>query len=180
MASNGGVSRRRFLSRSGLTAMAAFAGKAAPAVAATATGGPGTTFDFETPYNRIGTDSVKWDQQIRTFGKDNIEVGMGIADMDFKTAPVITEALNKRLRHENWGYLDMPRSFAEGIIRWNKQRYGIDINPESLVITTGVHPGLIAALRTFSPPGSKVLLLTPTYDGFYSDMPSSGASRKKA
>jgi cystathionine beta-lyase len=29
---------------------------------------------------------------------------------------------------------------------------------------------LIAALKTFSPPGSKVLLQTPTYNGFYSDL----------
>jgi len=37
-------------------------------------------------------------------------------------------------------------------------------------MTTGVHPGIIAALRTFSPPGSKVLLNTPTYNGFYGDL----------
>ena len=33
-----------------------------------------------------------------------------------------------------------------------------------------MHPGLIAALKTFSPKGSKVLLQTPTYNGFYSDL----------
>jgi cysteine-S-conjugate beta-lyase len=33
----------------------------------------------------------------------------------------------------------------------------------------GVHPGLIATLKTFSPKGSKVLLQTPTYNGFYGD-----------
>src|SRR5439155_1790227 len=97
-------------------------------------------------------------------------VGMGIADMDFRCAPAITKALTERLQHENWGYLDMPKSFGDGIVSWNKKRYGIDINPEMLVITTGVHPGLIAALRTFSPPGSKVLLNTPTYNGFYGDL----------
>jgi cystathionine beta-lyase len=64
----------------------------------------------------------------------------------------------------------MPQSFAKGIIAWNKKRYGVDVNPDLLGITTGVHPGLIAALRTFSPPGSKVLLLTPTYNGFYGDL----------
>jgi cystathionine beta-lyase len=42
------------------------------------------------------------------------------------------------------------------------------------VITTGVHPGLIAALKTFSPPGSKVLLNTPTYNGFYGDLTYTG------
>jgi cystathionine beta-lyase len=44
------------------------------------------------------------------------------------------------------------------------------VNPGNLVVTTGVHPGLIAALKAFSPAGSKVLLLTPTYDGFYGDI----------
>ena len=32
---------------------------------------------------------------------------MGIADMDFSVAPVITKALMDRMQHENWGYLDM-------------------------------------------------------------------------
>ena len=66
------------------------------------------------------------------------------------------------------------KAFTDGIVSWNKRRYGVDINPEMLVITTGVHPGLIAALRTFSPPGSKVLLLTPTYNGFYGDLTATG------
>jgi cystathionine beta-lyase len=127
-------------------------------------------YDFDTIYNRIGTDCVKWDQQIKLYGKENIAVGMGIADMDFRAAPVITRALAERLQHENWGYMDMPHSFLEGIAEWNKRRYGLDIHPDSLVVTTGVHPGLIAALRTFSPPGSKVLLQTPTYNGFYGDI----------
>jgi len=166
MSQNFGLNRRTFLRNAGFTALAGAVATEAGAMA----GAPPTKYDFDTPYNRVGTDSVKWDQQIRTFGKDNIAVGMGIADMDFKTAPSITQALTERIKHENWGYLDMPRSFAEGIISWNKRRYGIEINPDSLVITTGVHPGLIAALRTFSPPGSKVLLLTPTYDGFYGDI----------
>lgn len=38
------------------------------------------------------------------------------------------------------------------------------------MLTTGVHPGLIAALKTFSPPGSKVLLTTPVYSRFYGDL----------
>lgn len=131
-------------------------------------------YDFDTPYNRFGTDSVKYDQQIRVYGKDSVQVGMGIADMDFRCAPSITKALNERMQHENWGYLDMPKSFSEGIVSWNKKRYGVDIDPESLVITTGVHPGLIAALRAFSPPGSKVILQTPTYNGFYGDLTATG------
>jgi len=131
-------------------------------------------YDFDTPYNRFGTDSTKYDQPIRIYGKDSIQVGMGIADMDFRAAPAITKALMDRLQHENWGYLDMPKSFSDGIVSWNKRRYNINVDPELLVITTGVHPGLIAALKTFCPPGSKVLLNTPTYNGFYGDLTYTG------
>jgi cysteine-S-conjugate beta-lyase len=37
-----------------------------------------------------------------------------------------------------------------------------------------VHPGLIATLKAFSPRGTKVLLQTPTYNGFYGDLTASG------
>jgi len=131
-------------------------------------------FDFDTPYNRFGTDSTKYDQQIRVYGKDSVQVGMGIADMDFKVAPSITKELMARMQHENWGYLDMGgalgKQMTEYIVSWNKKRYGIAVNPDTVVMTTGVHPGIIAALKVFSPPGSKVLLNTPTYNGFYGDL----------
>ena len=177
MSHNEGLNRRAFLRNAGMTALVGATvgtgGSVAAAAASVAMAGT-SKFDFDTPYNRFGTDSVKYDQQIRVFGKDSVQVGMGIADMDFRCAPAITRALTERLQHENWGYLDMPKSFSEGIISWNKKRYGIDINPEMLVITTGVHPGIIAALKTFSPPGSKVLLNTPTYNGFYGDLTYTG------
>ena len=142
----------------------------AAAAAVDATGTPDGKYDFDTPYNRVGSDSIKWDAPMRTFHMDRINAGMGIADMDFRCAPAITKALQERIQHEVWGYLDMPKDFSEGIIRWNKRRYGIDVNPDLMGITTGVHPGIIAALKTFSPPGSKVLLTTPTYNGFYGDL----------
>ena len=176
-----GLNRRAFLRNAGMTALVGTVGSGtsvATAVAEAAVAASGTKFDFDTPYNRFGSDSTKYDQQARIYGKENIQVGMGIADMDFRAAPSITKALAERLQHENWGYLDMGgpamKSFTDGIVSWNKRRYGVDINPDNLVITTGVHPGLIAALKTFSPPGSKVILQTPTYNGFYGDLTASG------
>ena len=95
---------------------------------------------------------------------------MGIADMDFRAAPCITKALADRCAHENWGYLRRPQRYVDAVVDWNQRRYGLEIDPDSLVWTTGVHPGLVAALQTFAPPGTKVLLTTPTYNGFYSDL----------
>ena len=170
MSQRAGLNRRTFLRSAGMTAVAGVVGGSAtarPVTAGVAAEPVNGRYDFDTPYNRIGTDCVKYDQQIKKYGRDSIVVGMGVADMDFRAAPAITAALNERLTHENWGYLEMPDSFAESIISWNKHRYNVTIDPAKLVISSGVYPGLIAAMQTFCPPGSKVLLQTPTYNGFY-------------
>lgn len=178
MAKSQGLGRRSFLQNAGMTALLGAVSGGAPSVASAATSAfaPGTKFDFDTPYNRFGTMSTKYDSIIRQYGKDSIQVGMGIADIDFKAAPSITEALRKRLEHENWGYVDqvaINAEITEKVVAWNKKHYGVDIDPKSVVITMGVHPGLIATLKTFSPKGTKVLLTTPTYNGFYGDLSAS-------
>jgi aspartate/methionine/tyrosine aminotransferase len=39
---------------------------------------------------------------------------------------------------------------TEAVAAWNKKHYGIDIDPKTILLATGVHPGLIAALQTFA------------------------------
>jgi len=175
MSKMSGLNRRAFLKGASMTALAGAVGTgatvASTAAAAATTGMVNGKYDFDTPYSRIGTDCVKWDSQIALFG-DKVKVGMGIADMDFRAAPCIGEAMAERMKHENWGYLSSEAyaTFREVIAEWNLDRYGLKVDPHSIVIATGVHPGLMATLNTFSPPGSKVLLMTPTYNGFYSDL----------
>ena len=174
MARSDRLNRRGFLSQAGMAALAGAAAARAEGAATVPTSG---RYDFDTVYNRFGTDCVKYDQQIRMFGKDSVQIGMGVADMDFKVAPVITRALQARLQHENWGYLDMTTAqehVADAVVAWNKRRYGIDIDPLTIELAAGVHPALVSALQTFSPRGSRVLMQTPAYDGFYTDLRFTG------
>ncbi len=169
------LNRRTFLKSAGAAAAAGAATSAgslwnpAAALAAPWQGGSGG-FDFDEPYERIGTDSNKWDRIIEQYGAENIQVAMGVADMDFKCAPVVTEALMERVRHENWGYLHMPEDFFPAIVDWNRERHGLEINPDLMALSDGVHPALIATLKAVARPGSKVLLTTSTYNGFYFDL----------
>jgi cystathionine beta-lyase len=166
------LDRRAFLKSAGVTAVASAVG-AKSASATPATNVPYTplsqTYDFDAVYDRVGTNCSKWDNAIAAFG-DDIEVAMGIADMDFRAAPCVTRALAERGTHENWGYLRRPESYRQAILDWNKRRYDLEIDRNTLVWCTGVHAGIIAALQTFAPPGSRVLLTTPAYNGFYSDL----------
>ena len=186
MAQHRGLNRRAFLQTAGLTALAgtSLGAGQAPAGVPRATRAPSNTrYNFDELYSRIGTDCTKYDGQIRIHGKE-IEVGMGIADMDFRAAPAVTRALQNRLQHEVWGYMDMngpaAAAYRQGIIDWNKRRYGVTINPANLLLTTGVHPALVATLQTFCPRGSKVLMITPVYNGFYSDLPYAGVTAEES
>ncbi len=172
MSQHQGLNRRAFLKSAGVTAvLGAVGAKSALATQATAvTSAPlNQTYDFDEIYDRVGTDCSKWDNPIASFGED-IEVAMGIADMDFRAAPCVTRALAERCRHENWGYMRRPDSYDQAILDWNKRRYDLDIDPSTMGLCTGVHGGLISGLQTFAPPGSRVLLTTPAYNGFYTDL----------
>jgi cystathionine beta-lyase len=162
--------RTRGLDRRGFLAYAAAMGSVAAVSASTAPAAADDQYDFDIPFNRIGTGSLKWDGPIEDYGKDSIQAGMGVADMDFRCAPAITKAIEDRVRQESWGYLNTPRAYLESIVKWNKQRYDVEIDPQNILIADGVHAGIVSALRTFSPPGTRVLMLTPAYDGFYGDI----------
>ena len=171
------LDRRTFLRNAGLTAVAGAVGTAGH-VPAQASGGvqpQNGPYDFDTIYDRVGTDSSKWDAQIARYGREHIDVGMGTADQDFRIAPAITRALVKRIEHENYGYLTIPQSYRESIVDWNKRRYDLEIDQRTILHSNGVHPAIISTLRAFSPQGSKVLVQTPAYNGFYTDIRVVGA-----
>jgi cysteine-S-conjugate beta-lyase len=174
---NRGQDRRSFLTRAGVLAMAPLAASIAAGTEAEAAM-PSGGYDFDKPLNRIGTDSVKWDMPIRQDHMTKIIAGLGVADMDYRCYPGITEALQKRVSFPNWGYnmldfdlfslKDANRPFVKDIIEWNRKHYGINvIDYKQLGVSPGVIPGIIYALRAFAPVGSKVLMATPNYVGFY-------------
>ena len=74
MSQHDGLNRRAFLRNAGLTAFAGAvaSGTSLGSVSAGAGGlfePANGKFDFDTIYNRFGTNSVKFDQQIRTYGR---------------------------------------------------------------------------------------------------------------
>ena len=62
-------------------------------------------FDFNERIDRSRSISIKWSpQQLRRmYGEEDI-IPMGIADMDLKTAPCVSEAIQARAAHETYGY----------------------------------------------------------------------------
>lgn len=124
-------------------------------------------YDFDTPVNRRNTDSLKWDVG------DN-ELPMWVADMDFKTAPEITDAIIRRAEHGIFGYTIVPDEWADAYIEWWDKRHGFKIDRDWLIFCTGVVPAISSAVRKLTTPAEKVVVMTPCYNIFFNSIYNNG------
>lgn len=118
-------------------------------------------YHFDEYVDRKGTDSIKWE----VAGPDVLP--MWIADMDFKTAPAIREALYARVAHGVFGYTQTPGRFFDAIIGWWEKRHGLKLQKDWIRPVTGVIPALSAAVRALTAKGDKVMVQPPVYNHFY-------------
>ena len=124
-------------------------------------------YDFDTPVDRRGTDSIKWDV------KDG-ELPMWVADMDFVTAPSIIDAMRERLEHGIFGYSGIPDDWYRAYIQWWKQRHGFEMDKEWLIFCTGVIPAISSAVRKLTTPNENVVIQTPVYNVFFNCILNNG------
>lgn len=126
-------------------------------------------YDFDQINNRRGTCSYKWDS-----ASDPDVLPMWVADMDFQTAPVIVEALQKRIAQGIYGYTHVPDEYYESVISWFKRRHGWSFCRDWMIYIPGIVPALSAIVKALTVPGDKVLIQTPVYNCFFSSIRNNG------
>ncbi|MBQ7420037.1 MAG: pyridoxal phosphate-dependent aminotransferase [Prevotella sp.] len=126
------------------------------------------TYNFDELVERRGTGCVKWDES----GADVIP--MWVADMDFKAAPAILDAVSKRAAHGVFGYTIVEEDYYDAIISWFQRRHHWTIQREDILYTTGVIPAMSCAIKALTMPGEKVLILSPDYNCFFSSIRNNG------
>ena len=126
-------------------------------------------YDFDMINDRRGTCSCKWDD-----AADPEVLPMWVADMDFKTAPVIVEALQKRIAQGIYGYTHVPDEYYESVISWFKRRHGWSFSRDWMIYIPGIVPALSAIVKALTEPGDKVLIQTPVYNCFFSSIRNNG------
>ena len=120
-------------------------------------------FNFDTPTNRVGTDSQKWQKYA---GRDVLP--MWVADMDFKSSPAILAALHERVEHGIYGYARPTKATMDVMVAAMDSRYGWSIDPACIVWLPGLVCGLNVTAQAFAEPGDEVLTLAPIYPPFIS------------
>lgn len=126
-------------------------------------------YDFDEPVSRKGTNSYKWDSSA-----DADVLPLWVADMDFRTAPEIIEAIQKRAGHGIFGYTKVPDEYYDAVTGWFGRKHGWKIDREWIIYTSGVVPALSAIIKALTVPGDKVLVQTPVYNCFFSSIRNNG------
>ncbi|MCK7432594.1 MalY/PatB family protein [Enterobacter bugandensis] len=124
-------------------------------------------FDFSTVVDRHGTWCTQWDYVADRFGAADL-LPFTISDMDFATAPCITDALHQRINHGVLGYSRWKNDeFLAAVEHWFRQRFNSRIDKETIVYGPSVIYMVSELIRLWSKPGDGVVVHTPAYDAFY-------------
>lgn len=125
-------------------------------------------YDFDEIVDRKNTLSCKWD-----LASDDI-LPMWVADMDFRTAKPIVDALVNRAQSGIFGYSVYTDDVYEAITGWFKRRHNWEIEKEWIQFSPGIVPALHAFTRIFVKSGEKILMNSPVYYPFFKSAERNG------
>lgn len=126
-------------------------------------------YNFDELIERRGTACYKWD------ACEHPEmIPMWVADMDFKTAPAVLDAMYKRMESGIFGYVKVPESYYSAIRRWFRLRHGWTILQDQILYTSGVVPALTVCIKALVKPGRGVIIQTPAFNYFFTSIRNNG------
>ena len=124
-------------------------------------------FDFDKVVHRRGSGCMKWDE------RDDV-LPLWVADMDFRTAPCVVEALRRRVDHGVFGYTLVDDDYYGALIDWFSSRHLYPFRREDVIYVPGVVPAISAIIKALAPAGSGVIVQTPVYNCFFSSIRNNG------
>lgn len=126
-------------------------------------------FDFDTLVDRRDSGNMKdiiLPEPVRRVGG----ITYSGAEMDFKTAPVIIEALTRKAQGGLYGYTLCDQNYLDVVVAWMQQQRNWKIQPDWVIPTYGTIQALCAAVRAFTDPGDGVIIQTPVYMRYKADI----------
>ena len=130
-------------------------------------------WNFDEPTGREGTDCIKYDRRVETFGVKDI-IPMWVADMDFNTPDFVVESLQKRLEHQIYGYSFRSSEYFQSMISWIKTRHNWTVEKEWISFSPGIVPALNFCTLAFTQAGDNIIVQPPVYFPFFSAAESHG------
>lgn len=133
------------------------------------------TSPFDTPTNRIGTHSMKWDMMQAFYGVPTDQgLAMWIADMDFRPPACVQRALEAMTEHGIYGYFGDDTAYLDAIRWWMQSRHGWAVEREWIFTVHGLVNATGLCLDAFTALGDGVVLTTPVYHAFARTIKAAG------
>lgn len=125
------------------------------------------TNQFDEKVDRRNTGSLKWDGIQERLGiNDQGLLPMWVADMDFKSPPVVREAIAAKLQHGVLGYAGDYEAYYQSVLDWMKVKYRWRAEKEWIIHGGNLVSVLTRLVRVFSQKGDAVLIQPPVYGSF--------------
>lgn len=134
-------------------------------------------YDFDAVIDRHGTFSMKWDCPsfhvmlglTERFDADTIPIHT--ADMDFRCAKPIQDAVMRVAEHNIYGYTgafpsDYGMTYFDAVTGWFKRRHNWEIKPQEIIYINGTVEAIRQCIYAFTEPGDGVLINRPIYTPF--------------
>ncbi|MGB9867669.1 MAG: pyridoxal phosphate-dependent aminotransferase [Bacillota bacterium] len=111
----------------------------------------------------IAMDVLERAKALESQGRSVIHLEVG--EPDFPTPPPIVEAAQRALAagHTHYTHSMGIPELREEIARHYHTKYGVEISPDQIVVTSGTSPALMLAFAAICDPGDEVITSNPRY-----------------
>ena len=95
-------------------------------------------------------------------------VRLEIGDPDLPTPDVVTKAGKEAMEHGETGYTQsagLP-DLREAVSSHYRDVYGVDVDPENIIVTQGTSPAMLLLFGALLDPGDEVILSDPCYPAY--------------
>lgn len=124
-------------------------------------------YDFDEIIDRSRTGAEK-NTGLETLYGNPDAIPLWVADMDFKAARPILDAIKERTKNGIFGYTVKADGYYDAVCSFQKRRKNWDIDKQLMSISLGVVPSICMIIRELTRPDDKIIIQPPVYRPFYS------------
>ena len=118
---------------------------------------------FDNIVSRRYTNCAKWDEIIDEYGIEDL-IPLTVADMDYRIAPEIVNAVIDAANHGIYGYTNVSEKYIELSKIWAKNNYGFCLENEWIVYCPRIIQAISLIIQNYTEKNDKILVFTPLYD----------------
>lgn len=118
---------------------------------------------FDNIVSRKHTNCAKWDEIIDEYGIEDL-IPLTVADMDYRVAPEIINAVIEAANHGIYGYTNVSERYIELSKIWAERNYNFSLQKEWIVYCPRIIQALSLIIQNYTEKNDKIMVCTPLYD----------------